>query len=590
MTAARICPLLSVMLAVVAGCPGPRDFVECEDDTSCGLRVGGKCLVNPDTDHQFCAYPDSACPNGMRWSDFDVEDSISGECVAGGPDAGPDSTPPTIVARSPDANATDVSRTAAISVMFSEPIAAASVTATSFQVTGPGGPVAGQISVTGESATFSPTSSLTPGTQYTVTVGTQVTDLSSNALMSSSTWMFTTGTATWSVPALLETEMNMAASEPRAAWGGTVVVATWLMASCSGAVCQQPTQLWYAIRQGGTWSAGAPIAGVTGTLAAPSLTVDTMGRAVVVFSATVSNRSSIYAAVYAAGSWSVPSLIENDDTGNATQAVSAVDAGGNVFAVWQQNDGTRDNILANRYTPGAGWGTAAPLEQAATAAATPSVAAGADGAAFAVWTQASTMYGARYSGGAWGQPTSAGSGSGRVRVAMHTDGSVIAVWPNGSDVLANRNTGAWGTAAPIDGLDGTALQAFALAMPEGRAMALWTQSGDLWQCRYDPAQGWGAAFRIETAGGSAQYPTLAFAPDGAGLGMWEQPSPATTVSPWANLFIPAAGWGAAQLAKPDDGVNAQTPTSFYDPQANAFGAIWLAAPSGYRSVYAASLE
>jgi hypothetical protein len=173
---------------------------------------------------------------------------------------------------------------------------------------------------------------------------------------------------------------------------------------------------------------------------------------------------------------------------------------------------------------------------------------------------------------------------------MHTDGSAIAVWPAGSDVLANRHTGAWGTAAPIDGLDGTALQAFALAMPDGRAMALWTQGGDLWQCRYDPAQGWGSSFRIETAGGTAQSPTLAFAPDGSGIGAWEQPSPGTTVSPWANLFVPTSGWGAAQLAKPDDGVSVAGPTTFYDPLANAFGMIWLAAPSGYRSVYAASLQ
>ncbi|MCL4224350.1 MAG: Ig-like domain-containing protein [Myxococcales bacterium] len=578
------------MLAVASGCPGPKDFIECEDDTNCSRETGGRCLVNPDTDHQFCAYPDPGCSSGMRWSDLDVEDSISGECVAGDPDAGTDTTPPTIVARSPDANATGVSRTAAVSVMFSEPIAPSSVTASSFQVMGPGGALAGQLAVDGPSATFTPTSPLTPSTQYTVNIGTQVTDLASNPLASSSTWMFTTGSASWSTPSLLETEMNMSASKPRVAWGGSIVMAVWLMAPCSGAVCQLPTQLWYSVRQGGVWSPGAAIAGVTGTLHEPSLTVDAMGRAAVVYPATVSNRISIYATIYSGGTWSAPSTIETDDTGNATQVASAVDAGGNVYAVWQQNDGQRDNIIGNRYVPGVGWGTAAPLEQSATAAATPSVAAGADGAAFAAWTQGTMMYGARFSTGAWGQPSVAGSGSGRIRVAMHTDGSAIVVWPNGNDVLANRNTGAWGTAAPIDGLDGTAFQAFALAMPEGRAMALWTQSGDLWQCRYDPAQGWGAAFRIETAGGTAQYPTLAFAPDGSGLGAWEQPSPATTVSPWANLFLPTSGWGAAQLAKPDDGVSVREPTSFYDPQGNAFGAVWLASPSGYPSVYAASLQ
>lgn len=79
-------------LALVAGCPSPRDFIECVDDTSCGRAVGGRCLVNNDTGHQFCAYPDMACPAGMRWSDLDVEGSISGECVADTGDGGVDAT------------------------------------------------------------------------------------------------------------------------------------------------------------------------------------------------------------------------------------------------------------------------------------------------------------------------------------------------------------------------------------------------------------------------------------------------------------------------------------------------------------------
>jgi sugar lactone lactonase YvrE len=55
---------------------------------------GGECLVNPETGHQFCAYPDMSCPDGMRWSDLDVEDGISGMCVdIDEPDAGVDAPP-----------------------------------------------------------------------------------------------------------------------------------------------------------------------------------------------------------------------------------------------------------------------------------------------------------------------------------------------------------------------------------------------------------------------------------------------------------------------------------------------------------------
>lgn len=593
MPTARTLALASLTALALAACSGPRDFVECVDQTSCGLAVGGQCLENPATGHQFCAYPDQGCMGGLRWSDYDVEEPISGQCVEvpdGGTDGVVDTTAPTIVTRSPDANATAVTRTAAISVMFSEDIAPASVDATSFRVTGPGGTaVAGALSVLGSSATFAPAVPWTPQTEYTVAIGTQVTDLAANHLATSSTWSFTTGSANWSAPVLLETEMTLQASDPVAGSGGGTVMAVWLMSSCNG-ICQLPSQIWYAVRTGGAWSPAAAISGVVGAVGAPALAVDASGRATLVFPATVGVRTSMYAARYDAGAWSVSALIETDDSGNATTPAVAADAGGNAYAVWQQHDGTRTNIMANRYVVGSGWGSAAPLELATGAAEFPHVAAGADGSAFAVWTQATMMYGARFSGGAWGQPALAGAGTGRVRVAMHTDGSAIAVWANGNDILANRNTGAWGTAAPIDSLTAPSLQAFTLAMPDGSAMAVWSQLGDLWQARYTAASGWSPALRLENAGGSAQDPSLAFAPDGSGICVWEQPSPAAMYSPWANLFLPTTGWGAAQLAKPDDGVAIDSPVAYFDSGDNSFGIVWLAAPSGLRSVYAAALR
>lgn len=78
----------------VVSCGGSSGAIECRDDTSCDRFPGGDCLVNPVTGNQFCTYPDGECPSGMRWSDLDVEDSISGTCVAvsSGDDAGADSS------------------------------------------------------------------------------------------------------------------------------------------------------------------------------------------------------------------------------------------------------------------------------------------------------------------------------------------------------------------------------------------------------------------------------------------------------------------------------------------------------------------
>lgn len=117
---------LVAVLAFLVGCPADPDFIECRDDTSC--YEGGRCVVNAATGHQFCTYADAECPSGWRWSDLDVEDSISGECVAevvdGGidapevdamidadpADAGPDASTPCIATAPPvtDGQAADL--------------------------------------------------------------------------------------------------------------------------------------------------------------------------------------------------------------------------------------------------------------------------------------------------------------------------------------------------------------------------------------------------------------------------------------------------------------------------------------------------
>ncbi len=48
-------------------------------------------------------------------------------------------------------------------------------------------------------------------------------------------------------------------------------------------------------------------------------------------------------------SWGTAVLIETDNAGSAYSPQIAVDAGGNAWAVWEQSDGTRYSIWANRY-------------------------------------------------------------------------------------------------------------------------------------------------------------------------------------------------------------------------------------------------
>jgi len=121
----------------------------------------------------------------------------------------------------------------------------------------------------------------------------------------------------------------------------------------------------------------------------PDIAMDSSGNAIAVWSHYNSTTTTynIMSNRYVAGSgWGTAGLIETDNAGSAYFFPQvAIDDKGNAMAVWQQYDGTRDNIWANRYT-GASWGTAGLIETDDTGAAYyPQVAFDSSGNAIAVW-------------------------------------------------------------------------------------------------------------------------------------------------------------------------------------------------------------
>lgn len=71
--------LHGLLLVGVAGCPNRQD-VQCLDNTSCDRFASGTCRLNV-TGNRWCSYPDPSCPEGYRYSDLDVGDGVSGQCV-----------------------------------------------------------------------------------------------------------------------------------------------------------------------------------------------------------------------------------------------------------------------------------------------------------------------------------------------------------------------------------------------------------------------------------------------------------------------------------------------------------------------------
>jgi len=101
--------------------------------------------------------------------------------------------PPTVVSTVPANGATAVAVTTAITATFSEAMNAATITGTTFKVTGPGvTPVAGAVTYAGSTATFTPTLNLANSTLYTATITTGAKDPTGAALAANFVWTFTT--------------------------------------------------------------------------------------------------------------------------------------------------------------------------------------------------------------------------------------------------------------------------------------------------------------------------------------------------------------------------------------------------------------
>ena len=123
----------------------------------------------------------------------------------------------------------------------------------------------------------------------------------------------------------------------------------------------------------------------------PQVAFDASGNALAVWSQYDGTRYSIYANRFTAAtsSWGMAALIETDNAGNAGDPQIAFDGSGNALAVWEQTDGTRFNIWANRFTAAtSSWGNAALIEtDNAGGAFSPQIAFDASGNALAVWRQ-----------------------------------------------------------------------------------------------------------------------------------------------------------------------------------------------------------
>ncbi len=104
----------------------------------------------------------------------------------------PDLTPPTVISNNPSTGALGVPVGTALSATFSKPLNPLTVSTATFLLKQGATSIAGTVTYSGVTATFTPFSALTQNTTYTATITTGVQDLAGNALAASYVWSFTT--------------------------------------------------------------------------------------------------------------------------------------------------------------------------------------------------------------------------------------------------------------------------------------------------------------------------------------------------------------------------------------------------------------
>ena len=256
--------------------------------------------------------------------------------------------------------------------------------------------------------------------------------------------------AGWGTATAIDTNSTGSAGAPQIATdgaGNAMVVWGWASADPPYGF-----SVWANRYQAGTgWGSAGPIDGLNASNPNPNphVAFDGAGNAIAVWHRPDGSWNSIWSSRYVAGSgWGAPALIETDNTNSARDARVAFDAGGNAMAVWIQSDGVRDNVMANRYTVGQGWGSAVLVETNDSGPALePRVAFDGNGNATAVWSHRNTagftndILANRWSPATgWGAPVPIDSAPDPARapqLGIDDDGNVIVVWSQSDGTRTN---------------------------------------------------------------------------------------------------------------------------------------------------------
>jgi hypothetical protein len=172
----------------------------------------------------------------------------------------------------------------------------------------------------------------------------------------------------------------------------------------------------------------------------PRMVFDSKGNGIAVWQQQGSTRVHIQAKRYdATKGWEKPEILENvTQPTNGLQAQIAFDSQDNAIAVWEQSNGGKANVLANRYIAGKGWGKSERISiDNGGSVILPKIVIDSQGNAFSIWHQSDgnvfNIWAARYTlGKGWNTPELLEHDdswhAANPEIAIDKNGNAIAVW------------------------------------------------------------------------------------------------------------------------------------------------------------------
>jgi len=465
-----------------------------------------------------------------------------------------------LTSSAPSNGSTGVDRSITIQLNFSVSIDASTAPGNVRLLAMPGGTVVTTLmQVSTSHVTLTPQSRLAPLAQYTVQIDTGLRGVNGEPLAAATSVSFTTRDRGWLGAQLVETENlgNASAWDVKFDSAGNGW-ATWVQFNGTRNSVRVARYL-----PGVGWeNPAAVIENNPGDANNPQIAIDPAGNVMVTWNQRITSpfRLDQWANRYTAGSgWGTPTLIESGAFNVSGEPRIAVDAAGNVTAVWPQSLSatTGAEILANRFVPGSGWGSAILLGTVGAGAAfEPEIGLDTLGNAVVTWRQGMTPANAEHS--VWTNRYTAGAG-----------------WSGPSVIETNPNHAIF----PVVGVDGP-----------GNAVALWVQTdsaghvADLNFNRFIPGTGWGTA----TPFGAVTAPLderIAINSAGNGFVVWRQDNAGSTDTVWARPYSTSTGFGSFALIDTPLAGNSMRPTIAVDPSGNAF-AVWIRADGADYNIWA----